>query len=415
MRGPSSVAGARRTPAGSARRTGIVRRRDPEAPHRTVTPLELLFDLAFVVAFGQAADQLSHHLIDSRVETGIVGFVYAIFAIASVWVSFTWFTSAFGMDDWLYRAATMVQMIGVVVLALGLPAMFASLDQGGAVDARGMVAGYVVMRLATVVQWLRLAVHDPAARRSALLHAALVSGVLAGWFVLVLVEPTVGVFFTVAALLFAGEISGTRIVEKQNGPVPWHAGHVAERFGLLAIVALGEGVFGTVASVSAIVQGAGWSPEAVTIVVAGIGLTFGLWWMYFLIPAADALRSDRRKAQPLIYLHLILYAAIVATGAGLHVAAYAVEGRAPFGTLGTVVATAVPVAVLCTAVMLTYSYLRGTFDVLHGWLFAVTAVVLLLAGALAAGGAPLAVCLLVVTAAPLVSVVGDEVAQRGRQ
>ena len=59
---------------------------------------------------------------------------------------------------------------------------------------------------------------------------------------------------------------------------PWHAHHIAERYGLLTIIALGEGVFGTIASVSAVVEGQGWTLDAAIVAVAGVGLTFGLWW-----------------------------------------------------------------------------------------------------------------------------------------
>jgi low temperature requirement protein LtrA len=393
----------------------VMRRRDPKASHRTATPLELLFDLAFVVAFGQAADQLAHHVADAHVVSGVAGFVYAILAIASVWVSFTWFTSAFGTDDWAYRTATMVQMIGVLVLALGLPAMFASLEHGGHIDARVIIIGYLIMRAATLAQWVRLAVQSPEHRTSALHHTGLVALVLAGWTALMVFQPTILWFFASAAVLFAAEISGTRAVEKRSGELSWHPHHIAERFGLLAIIALGEGVFGTVASVSALIQRTGWSSDAIIIVTAGVGLTFGLWWMYFMIPAALALARDRRKAQPFIYLHFALYAGIVATGAGLHVAAYAIEGHTLIGSFGAVLAVVISVAVYCTALMITYAYLQGEFDKLHTWLFVVTSAVLVLTAILAAAGASIATCLILITAAPAVSVIGYETTGWRRQ
>ena len=40
--------------------------RDPNEAHRTATPLELLYDLTFVVAFGTAADQLAHYLVEGH-------------------------------------------------------------------------------------------------------------------------------------------------------------------------------------------------------------------------------------------------------------------------------------------------------------------------------------------------------------
>ena len=46
--------------------------RDPAESHRTATPLELLYDLTFVVAFGAAADELAHYLAEGNVGPAIV-------------------------------------------------------------------------------------------------------------------------------------------------------------------------------------------------------------------------------------------------------------------------------------------------------------------------------------------------------
>ncbi len=58
-------------------------------------------------------------------------------------MNYTWFASAYDTDDWVFRLATMVQMVGVIVLALGLPQMFESIDHGDTLDNGVMVAGYV--------------------------------------------------------------------------------------------------------------------------------------------------------------------------------------------------------------------------------------------------------------------------------
>ena len=63
------------------------------------------------------------------------------------WIQYTWWASAYDEDDWVCRVATMVQMVGVIILALGLPDMFASIDHGETLDNGVMVAGYVVMRV----------------------------------------------------------------------------------------------------------------------------------------------------------------------------------------------------------------------------------------------------------------------------
>ena len=117
--------------------------RDPDEEHRSATPLELLFDLTIVVAFSTAADELAHLIADGHTWAGIAGFAFASFAVIWAWVNYSWFASAYDTDDWLFRVATMVQMVGVIVLALGLPQMFESIDHGGTLDNRVMVAGYV--------------------------------------------------------------------------------------------------------------------------------------------------------------------------------------------------------------------------------------------------------------------------------
>src|SRR5829696_395522 len=104
--------------------------RDPHQSHRTATPLELLFDLTFVVAFGIAADELAHFLAEGHVPAGLVGFGFATFAISWAWIQFSWFASAYDTDDWIFRLLTLLQMVGVLVLALGIADVFASIDAG---------------------------------------------------------------------------------------------------------------------------------------------------------------------------------------------------------------------------------------------------------------------------------------------
>ena len=57
------------------------------------------------------------------------------------------------------------------MLALGIPAVFESIDHGESLDYGVVAAGYVVMRVAMVTQWLRAARQDPAHRRACLTYA----------------------------------------------------------------------------------------------------------------------------------------------------------------------------------------------------------------------------------------------------
>jgi len=91
--------------------------------------------------------------------------------------------------------------------------------------------------------------------------------------------------------------------------------------------ALGEGIVGTVAALSAIVAEQGWTLDTVLVGLAGTGLTFGMWWIYQLVPSAQILARLRERAFVWSFGQIVAIAAIVATGAGLHVSAYFLEGR----------------------------------------------------------------------------------------
>src|SRR6478735_9579168 len=227
--------------------------RDPHEDSRASTPLELLFDLTFVIAFGAAATELAHFLAEDHVADGVLGFAFATFAVSWAWINFTWFASAYDTDDWIYRLTTMVQMIGVIILALGFQPMFKSIEDGEHVNNRVMVAGYIVMRIALVAQWLRAARQDPDHRPACLTYALWVTAAQIGWIVSLFLHTSLPVTFVVLVVLIGVETLGPVLAEKRKGGTPWHAHHIAERYGLLAIIALGEGVVGTVASLSAVV------------------------------------------------------------------------------------------------------------------------------------------------------------------
>src|SRR4051794_20723840 len=129
----------RRMPAIPPHRRRRFAGRDPDEEHRASTPLELLYDLTIVVAFGTAADELAHYVAEEHVAAGIAGFVFATFAISWAWLGYSWFASAFDTDDWVFRLATMVQMAGVIVVALGVPQVFESIDHGDVIDNRVVV------------------------------------------------------------------------------------------------------------------------------------------------------------------------------------------------------------------------------------------------------------------------------------
>jgi low temperature requirement protein LtrA len=382
--------------------------RDPEEEGRASTPLELLYDLTIVVAIGTASDELAHAIAEDHVWAGFAGFVFAMFAVTWAWLNYSWFASAYDTDDWVFRLATMVQMIGVIVLSLGLTQMFASIVDGGVLDNRVMVAGYVIMRAALGFLWWQVARHDPERAPAARTYMVAVGVAQVGWVLLAIADLHVAVAFVAFLPLFVVEMVGPYLAERK-APTPWHAHHIAERYGLLVIITLGEVIIGTVAALNALVHGeAGWTVDAALLAVAGVGLAFGCWWSYFALPWAEPLVRHRRRAFPFGYGHLVVFGAIAAMGAGLHVAAYRLEGESEIGDVGTVLAVTIPLAILVGMLYLLFAVLMRARDPFHLWLLASTAAILVLAVVLAAAGVDVAICLLVVMLAPAVTVVGYE-------
>jgi low temperature requirement protein LtrA len=384
--------------------------RDPHEQQRAATPLELLFDLTFVVAFGAAGNELAHALAEDHVTSGLIGFGFAMFAVCWAWINFSWFSSAYDTDDWEFRLLTMVQMAGVLIFALGLPEMFESVDAGGSIDIRLMVAGYVVMRVAMVGQWLRVMREDPERRECARTYVVTLIGSQAGWVALAFAGAPIGTFFLLALVLILIETAGPVVAETRWGGTPWHPHHIAERYGLLAIITFGEVILGTVAAMSVHVHdpGIGWTWEAGMVLAAGIGLTFGMWWTYFAIPWADILHHHRERSFFWGYGHVLIYSGITATGAGLHAAQYYLEGHSQLDASGTVLTLVVPVAVFIGMLYLMYAVSMRAADPFHLTLLAATAAVLVAAVVLAGQGLSLAWSLVVVALAPVVTIVGYE-------
>jgi low temperature requirement protein LtrA len=160
--------------------------------------------------------------------------------------------------------------------------------------------------------------------------------------VLAVAGLSIGVAFAAFTALLAVELMGPYLAEREAA-TPWHAHHIAERYGLLVIITLGEVILGTVAALNAVVHGeAGWTVDAALLAVAGVGLTFGCWWVYFAVPWAEPLERHRERAFPFGYGHLVIFGSLAAMGAGLHVGAYTLESKAEIRTIGTVLSVAIP-------------------------------------------------------------------------
>lgn len=391
--------------------------RDPEQRSRAATPLELLFDLAFVTAFGVAAHELAVRVAGGEVAIATITFVAVMLAVSWDWISFTWFASSYDTDDWLYRVTIMVQLIGVVVFITGIPEVFRFVAEGGRLDNSAALTGYMVMRSATVLQRVRAGVQDARRRRSNILSASPVAAALIGWCVLTVTSPDRTTLVVVALALFALETTGPLIAETRGG-TPWHPHHLAERYGLLTIIALGEVVAGTGAVVAGLSHTSGWSLDAMVVAVAGVAMAFGMWWAYFLLPTGDALARSRRRGMAWGWVHVLVFVSVAGAGAGLHVAALVAEHESHLPVAAAALAVAVPTAAFCLALLATTATLGLGVDRRRTGVFLASAAVALAGAAAAVAGLPLAACLVICAAAPWVLVLVHEVpvgASRGQR
>lgn len=380
--------------------------RDPHEKHRNATPLELFFDLTFVIAFGVAGNQFAHQIAEAHFGAGLLAFSFAMFSVIWAWINFSWFASAYDTDDWIFRVVTMVQLLGVLILAMGIEPMFHSISEGRHVDNAVMVGGYVIMRLALVFQWLRAARQDPDRRLACLTYARLLVLAQLGWIVVLVVQADVLATFLMATPLFLLEMAAPYLAERR-AKTPWHAHHIAERYGLLAIIALGECLIGAIETLRAIVAHHGWSTDAALVGLGGTGLAFAMWWIYFILPTGRALHLQRHRSFGFGYGHMPIFAAIAATGTGLHVVAYYVDHEAHISAAAAVASVAVPVALFKVSLTALFSYMLGADRAI---LAGTGGVVVLLAGSvgLAAVGVSVPVCLLVIVLALAISIVIDE-------
>lgn len=346
--------------------------RDPEAEARPATPLELFFDLVFVVAVAFSADHLHGALVRGEVLVPVVRYVMAFFALWWAWVNFTWFASAYDNDDIAYRLFVFVTMTGALIFAAGIPQFFEDLSR------RLTVLGYVVMRLALVTQWIRVARADSPRRTTAYRYAIGVTVCQLGW-VAALVAPVL--WGPALFLLTPAELLVPMWAENAT-PTTWHPGHIVERYGLFMIIVLGESVLAASIAIQSATVGTELTGELLQLIVGGLLIIYSMWWIYFDRPE-ERLLSSTRTALIWSNVHLPIFASVAAVGAGLAVAIDATVGESELGPVATAAAIAIPVAFYLLSVWALYIRSRGT---LVHWAGVPAVVILVLAASLT--GAP---------------------------
>lgn len=340
-------------PAGLSSWRRPLRARDTGEGHRSATPLELFFDLCFVVAVAQAAAALHHGLAEGHVDEALVRYPIVFFAVWWAWMNVTWFASAYDNDDVPYRVAVLVQIAGVLILAAGVPRAFED-------DELGVVTlGYAVMRVALVWQWLRAARDDPERAATGRRYAAGVAGCMVGWGLLLLVPDgwnTLGFLVMVVA-----EMSVPVWAERAE-VTTWHPRHIAERYGLFTLIVLGESVLAVTVAVQVALDAGGGVGGLLEIAAGGLLIVFSMWWLYFAQPTEDVMDRARSSfgttSRPSFvwgYGHLVVFASAAAVGAGGAVAVDQATHHAELSARGATAAVAVPVALYLLSVWLLHA------------------------------------------------------------
>jgi low temperature requirement protein LtrA len=272
-----------------------------------VMPLELFFDLVFVLGLTQCTALMA----DEPTWEGLAKGLLVLAVLWWSWVGYSWLTSVVDPEEGAVRLVLIAAMAAMLVVALAIP---------GAFEDHGLLfaGGYGVVRAAHIALFVIASRDDPALRRS-------VIGLGIG--------SAVGVGLIATASFFDGALQGAiwalALALDMAEPLLFGAegwklepGHFAERHGLIIIIALGE-------SIVAIGIGAegGLGVGEVVAAVLGVGVSAALWWLYFDVVALVAERRLHNAApgrerneiarDAFSLLHLPMVAGIVLLALGL--------------------------------------------------------------------------------------------------
>jgi low temperature requirement protein LtrA len=274
-----------------------------------VRPLELFFDLVFVLAITQCTALMSHHPSWSGMAQGLL----VLGILWWGWVGYAWLTSVIDPEEGAVRLVIFAAMAAMLIVSLCVPEAFGHLGLTFAL-------AFGAFRVAHIALFMLASPDDDALRHSVLGLAA---------------STAVGVSLLATASLFdglaQGALWGLALFLDMAGPYFFGAegwklvpGHFAERHGLIVIIALGE-------SIVAIGVGASGALSLAigTVAVLGVALAAALWWAYFDVVAlisarrlseAEAGREQNELARDSYsYIHLLMVAGIVLVAFGMKV------------------------------------------------------------------------------------------------
>jgi low temperature requirement protein LtrA len=272
-----------------------------------VTPLELFFDLVFVLALTQCTTLIAH----TPTWEGMLKGLLVLGVLWWSWCGYAWLTSVVDPEEGAVRLAMFAAMAAFLVCALCVPGAFGS-------EALLFACAYGAVRAAHIVLFVLASREDPELRHSVVGLAA--STALAVGLLLA------GAFAGGAAQL---GLWGFALVLDMGGPFLFGAegwklvpGHFAERHGLIVIIALGESIVALGVGARATI-GVG----VVAAAVLGVVIAAALWWAYFDVVAIVAARrlakarAGRERNEiardSYSYLHLPMVAGIALIAVGM--------------------------------------------------------------------------------------------------
>ena len=280
--------------------------RDTDEEHRASTPLELLFDLCFVVAV--AAGRRRSCTMRSPTATpgsAVVSYVLVFFAIWWAWMNFTWFSSAYDNDDVVYRLLTLVQITGVLILAAGVPRAFEHRD----FDV--VFVGYLVMRVGLVTPLVAGGPLRP--RTAARPCTGSRRGSRCAW-------SGGSAWRCSAGRCGRSSCSASPSWRCRCGP-SWRRRHRGTPRTSPSATACSRSSCSARPSWRRRSRSRRWSTTAsgdTTVVLTAVGAlltVFSMWWLYFAKPAARVAGVEPGRV-PWGYGHYVVFAAAAAVGAG---------------------------------------------------------------------------------------------------
>ena len=290
---------------------------------RTVSALELFYDLVYVAVISRAA----HHLAEHVTARGFLEFTVVFGLIWAAWINGSLYLELHGREDGRTRNTVFLQM-GILVLL----AVFATEAAGD--DGTAFALVYALFLAVMAWLWYSVRRQDLVEHPEFLAPAArYVAGMAIGAVVIAAsaafpAGPRLAVWAVFGLAWLGGMVAiGHSAVIDNQGLPPTDS--LVERFGLFTIIVLGEVIVG-------VVNGLSIPDRDLTTVATGmiaLAVGFGFWWNYFDLVGRRMPRGDGGSLITWMLSHLPITLSISAAGAAMvSLIGHASDARTPVST-----------------------------------------------------------------------------------